>query len=257
MASLDHGPIDVLIDLWEPVSIHTTPEVSKYKTTMGLRHTLSCWASSGQAQTAPKRTEKHRWGAYVFHVAAPPRLRARNAALALPATNQLTTGDTKKRETITTAMLDRQKIECAFRKAIAFNSHPTEESFPELPTVLLWLRFGLAAGYGCMLGYQGTRSFLMLIQTLNLLAFVPVMYCRLYLRASEDTFRMQTVFSGLFQAIALALLLWIYGFTAAHESQVEQLNSLLLANPPTSDVQDAGVSISEATPESLPVEDEF
>jgi hypothetical protein len=153
-------------------------------------------------------------------------------------------------------MLDRQKIQSAFRKAIAFNSQPTEESFPELPTVLIWLRFGLATAYGCLLGYNGTRSVLMLIQTLNLLAFLPVMYCRMYLRISQDTFPMQTVFSGLFQGVALALLLWIYGFTAAHEVPLEQLSSLLV-NPPTAKFVQETAETSGTMTEPVPAEDEF
>lgn len=154
-------------------------------------------------------------------------------------------------------MLDLQKIQPVARKAIAFNSQPTEESFPELPTVLIWIRFLLATAYGCMLGYRSMRSLVMLLHTLNLVAFVPVMYCRMYLRISEDTFPLKIIFSGLFQAVALALLLWIYGFTAANEAHIETLTKLLVNGPVISNTNEADSTGAFSDSEPLVVEDEF
>eukprot|EP00977_Amphora_coffeiformis_P029196 scaffold39290_cov298-Amphora_coffeaeformis.AAC.2 len=63
----------------------------------------------------------------------------------------------------------------------------------------------------------------------NLLAFVPVMYARLYLGVDADAFGMKLVFSGLLHAGALCLLIWIVLFTASHEAEELQLRDVLAA----------------------------
>lgn len=105
-----------------------------------------------------------------------------------------------------------------------------------------------------MLGYRSMRSLVMLLHTLNLVAFVPVMYCKMYLRVADDTFPVKIIFSGLFQAIALALLLWIYGFTAANEAHIEKLTDLLV-NVPKLLVNEGDTGASTTT--DPVVEDEF
>ena len=55
------------------------------------------------------------------------------------------------------------------------------------------------------------------------------MYCRLYLGVEADAFGGKIIFSGLLNGGALVLLLWIYFFTASHETQERQLSELLAA----------------------------
>lgn len=141
----------------------------------------------------------------------------------------------------------RQRLATVLRKAVAFHSHPTEETFPELPDVLVWFRFSLAVAYGLYLGLSGVRSSVYVLQALNLITFVPVLYCRLYLgisdfagasstlsstsssSSSSSSFGSQIVFAGTMNALALTLLLWIYFFTAQHEDDERKLASLLVA----------------------------
>jgi hypothetical protein len=125
-------------------------------------------------------------------------------------------------------LFDFQKFRSTARQALSFQSRPTEESFPDLPTVLIWIRFLLAAAYGSFLGLSGVRSGTMLLHNLNLIAFVPIMYCRLYLGTEGDAFGSQILFSGLVQALALSLLCWIYFYTALHEGGETKLASLLV-----------------------------
>jgi len=131
----------------------------------------------------------------------------------------------------------RQRLVTVFRKAVAFQSHPTEETFPELPDVLIWFRFSLAVAYGLYLGLSGVRSSVYILQALNLITFVPVLYCRLYLgisdfagasSSSSSSFGSQIGFAGTANALALTLLIWIYFFTAQHEDDERKLTSLLV-----------------------------
>lgn len=88
-------------------------------------------------------------------------------------------------------MITVEKVKEVLKKAFAINSKPTEESFPELPDVLVWFRFILAVAYGTYLGLSGARSGVMPLQALNLICFVPLMYCRLYLGIDSETFASQ------------------------------------------------------------------
>jgi hypothetical protein len=81
-----------------------------------------------------------------------------------------------------------------------------------------------------------------LLQSLNLVAFVPLMYCKLYLGVQGEEFGMKIVFSGLFNAIALSFLIWVYFYTAAHETDELQLKELLLS---VVDPSDATASMAE------------
>lgn len=137
------------------------------------------------------------------------------------------------------------KIRPVLKKALTFNLKPTEESFPELPTVLIWFRFFLGIAYGIFVGSQLRHSVVGLLQSLNILTFVPVMYCKLYLGVDSNVFSNQLIFCGLHNAVALSLLIWIYFFTAAHEAQENQLTALLLT---TAIQPDVGDSYASATP---------
>jgi len=129
----------------------------------------------------------------------------------------------------------KDRLASTLRKAAAFGSRPTEEDFPELPDVLVWMRCLLGLAYGVFLGYNGTRSGSVPLQALNLVTFVPVMYCRMYLAAPSETFPGKTIFSGTFNALALCMLVWIYCFTAEHEEEGQRIASVLLAAASNSD----------------------
>lgn len=130
------------------------------------------------------------------------------------------------------------------RQAASINSQPTEESFPELPDVLVWMRAALGLSYGYVLGTKGAKSGALVLQALNLITFVPVVYCRLFLGTSAGTFDMPVLFAGTIPAVALAVLVWIMGYTAAHTSDEQLLASLLLvanaSNPAEAMGMDAG-----------------
>lgn len=117
-----------------------------------------------------------------------------------------------------------------WRKALAVNSQPTPETFPELPTVLIWLRFGLALVHGLYLGFvaHGATGARMILHMLNVLAFIPVVYCRLYLGANADAFGAKILTAGLVPALALSLLIWIAGHTADQAGAEEKLTALLV-----------------------------
>ena len=120
------------------------------------------------------------------------------------------------------------------------NSKPTEESFPELPDFLVFLRFVFAVAYGVFIGMKGVRSGVMVLQGLNVIAFVPVMYCRFFLFVEQGQFDTQIIFSGTFNALALFLLIWIYFFTAEHVEDEARLAALLIS---------ASIPDGEATPD--------
>ena len=125
--------------------------------------------------------------------------------------------------------LNAKKLKEVLRKSVAINSRPNEESFPELPTVLIWMRFCLAVAYGTYIGRRGVKAGAMVLQALNLVAFLPFMYCRLFLGTDAEAYGTQIIFSGTLQAVALAVLIWIYFYTAQMEEQELRLADLLIA----------------------------
>lgn len=127
----------------------------------------------------------------------------------------------------TNMMFNLPKLQATLKKALAFNSKPTAETFPELGEVVLWMRFVLALVYGTFLGMQSTRSGTMVLNSLNLIAFVPILYTKLYLGADPD-YEGTILFSGLVNALALCLLIWIYMFTLENEASEVKLSALLL-----------------------------
>jgi hypothetical protein len=123
------------------------------------------------------------------------------------------------------------KIKPALRKAVSIQSNPTEESFAELPDVLVWVRAFLAFAYGCYVGHQPhMRGGAVLFQALNLLTFVPYFYCKFFLGAQAGVFDMQILFGGTPQALCLFLLVWIYWFTAANAHEEAKLAAMLLVS---------------------------
>jgi len=118
-------------------------------------------------------------------------------------------------------------------KAFAMGSKPTPETFPELPDVLVWFRFFLAIAYGTYLGVNGVMSNVMPLQALNLICFVPLIYARFYLGVEAEVFATEVIFSGLLNAIALSVLIWIYWFTMQHEAEEAGMAAFLLRDNST------------------------
>lgn len=153
-------------------------------------------------------------------------------------------------------MIDVNKLKSVIKKALSFNSKPTEDSFPELPTVLIWLRFLLAISNGTYLGMNGAMGGAVMLHTLNLIAFIPVMYCRLYLGTGMNEYGSKVIFSGLLPAIALSTLLWIYLFTALHAEAEGKLASMLISTVVQQLPVDGSSGGSDgATHETSPVKD--
>ncbi|KAL3896672.1 MAG: hypothetical protein SGARI_007111 [Bacillariaceae sp.] len=96
---------------------------------------------------------------------------------------------------------------------------PTPETFPELPTVILWMRFIFAVCFGFYVGLTNNeRGAVNLLYALNLVTFVPTIYVSFYLGAKLEDFGNKLIFGGAFQGLALVLLIWIYFYTQQHEA---------------------------------------
>ena len=109
------------------------------------------------------------------------------------------------------------------KKFVSIGSQPTPETFPELPECLIWMRFGLAVMFSVFyFGYRDTENFvggaLPLVMALNIVGFIPLLYCRLILVANTDAYDSKLIFDGLLNAMALILLLWIYIYTQVRTS---------------------------------------
>jgi hypothetical protein len=126
-------------------------------------------------------------------------------------------------------LFDRTKLKLVLQKAMMMNSQPTEQTFPELPYVIIWMRFLIALIYGTALGIRNIRGSIMILNTINLVTFIPYMYCRFYLNVTMEQYNNhQLLFVGVLPAAALALLIWIYYFTLHHEMEMELLTKLIL-----------------------------
>jgi hypothetical protein len=128
-------------------------------------------------------------------------------------------------------IFDSQKNFVVLKKFFAINSKPTEETFPELPSALIWMRCFIALVYGAVLGTRNVRGGLMVLNSINLLCFLPIMYCRFFLGTGAEEFRMALLFSGILPSVALFLLVWIYFYTEHHELAAEKLATMLLQLP--------------------------
>ncbi|GAX16737.1 hypothetical protein FisN_21Hu180 [Fistulifera solaris] len=143
-----------------------------------------------------------------------------------------------------------EKVKATIGKALSVNSKPTEETFSELPDVLIWFRAVLGLTYGIFMGLKGIRSGPALVQAVNLIVFIPFMYSRFYLGVEMDHFASQIYFSGTFNALALFLLIWICLYTAEHEEDENQLAALLVSSSKVGDLRpDAAVPLMEAVAE--------
>lgn len=120
-----------------------------------------------------------------------------------------------------------KKYNIIIGKFFAIGSKPTEATFPELPDCVLWLRFCLAILYGLYLGPKaGAVNALF---GMNIVTFVPIMYCQLLLVADMDSYEEVSLhFVGVAQAIGLVLLVWIYGFTQLHAPEEAKLVAAMI-----------------------------
>ncbi len=113
------------------------------------------------------------------------------------------------------------KLSAIAQKFFAPNSKPTMETFPELVDCIIWLRFALAVFFGVYAGTQLTNGGTggNLLMGLNFIAFPPAVYCQSFLAAVPESYGLKLYFAGLFQGLALAILIWFYFYTAAHEKE--------------------------------------
>lgn len=141
------------------------------------------------------------------------------------------------------------------------NSKPTPDTFPELPDVLVWYRFVLAVVFSLYLGYQEvlktdpltdsnedsrfkrtTSSLSIILQALNLLAFLPFVYGKYYLGIEGEHFSAELLFAGLLNGMALFMLIWVIFFTQSHEDDVAAI-AAFLANYSSSLANDSGETV--------------
>jgi hypothetical protein len=124
------------------------------------------------------------------------------------------------------------------KRSLAPNSKPTEITFPELPTVLYWFRAAMGALVGVYIGITGNHNdsssdgshsgTAKLLQSFNLVCFVPAMYVYLFLGVQQHFGGLgKIMLTGTVPAMALCVLIWISCFTAAHEREVQLLNAML------------------------------
>ncbi len=111
------------------------------------------------------------------------------------------------------------KMKGILKKFLSPNSKPTYESFPELVDCVIWIRFVLAVCFGIYAGTQGRVGGGNILVALNLIAFPPIVYCQSFLSADPESYGIKLLFSGLVQALALAVVIWTYFYTAAHEQE--------------------------------------
>lgn len=71
-----------------------------------------------------------------------------------------------------------------------------------------------------------------LLMGINLITFVPFIFCSTYLGANIDSYGSKILTSGTFNALALLLLIWICFYTAEHESEENAIIAALKAAVP-------------------------
>lgn len=101
-------------------------------------------------------------------------------------------------------------------KFFSIGSKPTADTFPELPHVLLWFRALLGTLFGLYMGLSGRQGAVGFVFGVNIVAFIPMAYCQIMLVADIDSYKHSLQFSGVLNALALALLIWIYCNTWTH-----------------------------------------
>uniref|UniRef100_A0A7S0F4L3 Uncharacterized protein n=1 Tax=Craspedostauros australis TaxID=1486917 RepID=A0A7S0F4L3_9STRA len=116
-------------------------------------------------------------------------------------------------------------------KFLSINSKPTAETFPELPDMIIWFRCFLAIFYGAYLGLMRTSTSHAsgIIFGLNVITFVPYVYCQTFLGVADESYGNKILFGGVFNALALMLLVWTYFYTTEHATEEAAFAQALLA----------------------------
>ena len=113
------------------------------------------------------------------------------------------------------------------KKACKFASRPDASTFPELITVVTWLRIIIGAMYGVSLGIRNeNRGLVGLTLGLNVIAFAPMLYFNGYLMANVDSYK-NLRFVGVVNGLAIMLLIWITFFTWAHSEEEISMQKVL------------------------------
>ena len=87
--------------------------------------------------------------------------------------------------------------------------------------------------YACWLGMSTMAAEgAGLLMGINLITFVPFIFCSTYLGANIDSYGSQVLTSGLFNALALMLLIWIWFYTAEHENDENAIIAALKVAAP-------------------------
>jgi hypothetical protein len=110
-------------------------------------------------------------------------------------------------------MLKAKRLSDILKKFTTIGSKPKPDSFPELVDCVIWLRFGIAMMFGLYLGSSTITGGVNCIFGLNLITFIPIFYCQFLLLADMDAYKSSLYFSGVPNAFALFLLIWITFFT--------------------------------------------
>jgi hypothetical protein len=113
------------------------------------------------------------------------------------------------------------------QKACKFGSKPDASTFPELTTVVTWLRLLIGAIYGVSLGIRNeNRGLVGATLGLNVVAFAPMLYFNGYLHAYVDSYK-NLRFVGVVNGLAIMLLIWITFFTLAHSEEELSMQKVL------------------------------
>mmetsp|Transcript_622 Transcript_622/g.974 ORF Transcript_622/g.974 Transcript_622/m.974 type:complete len:146 (+) Transcript_622:40-477(+) len=137
------------------------------------------------------------------------------------------------------------------KKACKFASRPDASTFPELITLVTWLRIIIGAMYGVSLGIRNeNRGLVGLTLGLNVIAFAPMLYFNGYLMANVDSYK-NLRFVGVVNGLAIMLLIWITFFTWAHSEEEISMQKVL------TDAMIAASEDSGSTEETSVGTDEF
>lgn len=93
---------------------------------------------------------------------------------------------------------------------------------------------------------------------LNLVTFVPVLYCQTYLGADQESFGNSLLFAGVIPSAAAIVLIWIYFYTESHSEDVAIFASALskvMSSPVQIEFDAAGGNVDVSSPVSVGVED--
>jgi hypothetical protein len=118
------------------------------------------------------------------------------------------------------------KIKALLSKFFDLGSKPNLETFPELPQVVIWVRAILGLIFGAYMGLVAKQGAAGLILGLNVITFIPTIYCKSMLLADIESYGMSVQFGGVTNALALSVLIWIYGYTWRHSDAEAKLGHL-------------------------------